>query len=151
MTRLNTKVSDTISFLTRFGLAVVWIVAGWQKLGKTMAEAQAIQGYEIFTIEWSIFLGRIIGPLELAGGVVLLVGIFLRSAAKISAMVLILFMIGVGQAWVRGLVIDCGCFGDVDLSDGGMDYLYTILRDVGLFLMSLWVMYRPYKRFAIHP
>jgi len=28
-----------------------------------------------------------------------------------SNIVLVLFMIGIGQAWARGLVIDCGCFG----------------------------------------
>ncbi|MDO5099869.1 MAG: DoxX family membrane protein [Corynebacterium sp.] len=151
MTKLNPKVLDVISLLARFGLAAVWIIAGWQKLGKPMAEAQAIQGYEIFSTYWSILLGKLIGPLELAGGVLLLLGIFLRFAAKLSAVVLILFMIGIGQAWARGLVIDCGCFGDVDLADGGMDYLFTILRDIGLLAMSIWVMYRPYKRFAIYP
>ena len=38
-----------------------------------------------------------------------------------------------------------------DLTDGGMDYLQTILRDVVLVAMSLWTAYRPYRRFAIYP
>lgn len=116
-----------------------------------MVETQTIMAYQIFTYDWSLLLAKLIGPLEVAGGVVLLLGLFLRQAGKLSAVVLILFMIGIGQAWYRGLVIDCGCFGEPDLSDGGMDYLMTILRDIGLVAMSLWVVYRPFKRFAIYP
>lgn len=147
----KTQILDAISFISRFGLATVWIIAGVGKVGKTMVETQTIMAYKIFTYEWSLFLAKIIGPLEVAGGLVLLLGIFLRQAGKISTVVLVLFMIGIGQAWYRGLVIDCGCFGEPDLSNGGMDYLATILRDVGLVAMSLWVVYRPFKRFALYP
>ena len=41
--------------------------------------------------------------------------------------------------------------GQQDLTDGGMDYLQTILRDVVLVAMSLWTAYRSYRRFAIYP
>ena len=85
------------------------------------------------------------------GGFILLIGVFFRQAGWLSTIVLVLFMIGIGQAWARGLVIDCGCFGQQDLTDGGMDYLQTILRDVVLVAMSLWTAYRPYRRFAIYP
>ncbi|MCS4490625.1 MauE/DoxX family redox-associated membrane protein [Corynebacterium sp. ES2775-CONJ] len=147
----RSKVIDIISALARFGLAAVWILAGLTKIGKPMTEAQNIMAYEIFTPDWSYFLGQIIGPVEIAGGLILLVGIFIRQAAKISLIALIFFMIGIAQAWYRGLVIDCGCFGDADLADGGMSYVTTLLRDVVFVAMSIWVMVFPYKRFAIYP
>ena len=98
MTVSKTQILDAISFISRFGLAAVWIVAGAGKVGKTMVETQTIMAYEIFTYEWSLFLGKIIGPMEVAGGLVLLLGIFLKPAGKLSAVVLVLFMVGIGQA-----------------------------------------------------
>ena len=147
----TTLVLDIISFLSRFGLAATWIWAGFHKVGSVLETGQSIQAYKIFTLEWSVFLAQIIGPLELMGGFILLIGVFFRQAGWLSTIVLVLFMIGIGQAWARGLVIDCGCFGQQDLTDGGMDYLQTILRDVVLVAMSLCTAYRPYRRFAIYP
>lgn len=147
----KTLILDAISFISRFGLAITWIWAGIHKVGNVMETGQSIQAYQIFTTEWSVFLADIIGPLELAGGIILLIGVFFRQAGWVSTFVLVLFIIGIGQAWSRGLVIDCGCFGDQNLTDGGMDYLQTILRDVVLIAMSLWTAYRPFKRFAIYP
>ncbi|MDF5820331.1 MauE/DoxX family redox-associated membrane protein [Corynebacterium felinum] len=145
------SVSEIVSALCRFGLAAVWIAAGFSKLGKTVAESQAIAAYEIFTPEWSLFLAKIIGPVEIAGGVILLLGIFIRQSAKVSSWVLILFIVGIAQAWYRGLVIDCGCFGQTEITDGGMSYAWTILRDVAFLAMSVWLVYRPFTRFALHP
>lgn len=146
-----TKVLDIISAIARFYMAYVWIHAGIAKLGKHMAMTQAISAYKIFTPEWSGYLAQLIGPLEIAGGVLLLLGVFLRASAKVSAVVLILFMIGIGQAWARGLAIDCGCFNVDGLDDAQtMDYIKTLARDAGYLLLTAWTIWRPFKKFAIH-
>ncbi|MEJ5998029.1 DoxX family protein [Corynebacterium sp. H130] len=145
------KVLDIISAIARFYMAYVWIHAGIAKLGKHMAMTQAITAYKIFTPEWSSYLAQLIGPLEIAGGVLLLLGIFLRHSSKVAAVVLILFMIGIGQAWARGLAIDCGCFNVEGLSDDQtMDYLKTLARDAGYLFLTAWTIWRPFKRFAIY-
>ncbi|MCS4535260.1 MauE/DoxX family redox-associated membrane protein [Corynebacterium sp. HS2168-gen11] len=142
---------DLIGLACRYGLAAVWIFAGSTKLGHPMQLAQTIDAYRIFTQEWSFFLAQLIGPLEIAGGVILLLGIGIRPAARVSLYVLVLFIIGIGQAWYRGLVIDCGCFGEPDLADGGMSYALTIGRDLVLVAMSIWTMRRPFTKFALYP
>ena len=72
----TTVVLDIISFLSRFGLAATWIWAGFHKVGSVLETGQSIQAYKIFTLEWSVFLAQIIGPLELMGGFILLIGVF---------------------------------------------------------------------------
>ncbi|MBP3088140.1 DoxX family protein [Corynebacterium sp. sy017] len=142
---------DVISFISRFAMALVWLVAGFTKLGERVAEAQAIRAYDIFGATWSNYLSYLIAPLEIAGGVLLLFGIFLRHSSLVSTFVLVLFIIGIAQAWQRGLVIDCGCFGPKDADPGvGMDYALTIARDVLFIFFSLWTYYRPFKKFAIY-
>ncbi|MBE7365331.1 DoxX family membrane protein [Corynebacterium aurimucosum] len=144
--------ADLMSALVRFGMAAVWIIAGIQKLDARMEMTQAIEAYGIFTSEWSGYLAYLIGPLELMGGVLLLLGLFLREASAVAAVVLVLFMVGISQAWARGLVIDCGCFGydPADVSQG-MNYALTLLRDATFLVLTLWTIWRPYRRYALHP
>ncbi|AZA10769.1 DoxX family protein [Corynebacterium gerontici] len=144
------KVLDALSLISRFALAFVWISAGISKISDRLDTMQSIEGYDIFSPTWVDWIATVIGPLELIGGVMLLAGIFLRQAGKISAVVLVLFIIGIAQAWARGLNIDCGCFGAAAPSEAHMDYLLTILRDVVFIAMSMMCVYWPYRRFALH-
>ncbi len=143
-------VLDAFGALCRFGLAIVWIAGGVTKIGDRMAVTQSIAAYEIFTPYWSDILAQLIGPLEIAGGLFLLVGLWLRPSAKLSAVVMVLFIIGLSQAWARGLEIDCGCFSPQS-DEPSTDYLSTILRDVVFVAMSLYIVYRPFKKWAIYP
>lgn len=141
-----------VSAFARFFMAYIWIAAGVEKLNKHFTMTQTIEAYQIFTPEWSHYLAYLIGPLEIAGGVLLLLGLFMRSAAKVGIIVLVLFMIGIGQAWARGLDIDCGCF-EVDPAntDQVMDYVKTLGRDLFFLVLMVWIWVRPFKKFAIYP
>ena len=146
------SVLDLASALARFGMAAVWIIAGIQKLDARMEMAQAIRAYGIFTPEWSEYLAFLIAPLEIVGGLLLLLGLFLREASAVAAVVLVLFMVGISQAWARGLVIDCGCFGyDPNDVSQGMNYALTLLRDAFFLILTAWTIWRPYRRYALHP
>ncbi len=143
---------DLISFLARFGMAAIWLWAGFSKLGNEMGVAQSVLAYEMFTPEVATFIALILGPLEIAAGLMLLLGILLRQTGKITAFVLGLFTIGIIQAWVRGLAINCGCF-SVNINDTGdaMTYFWAVLRDLGFIALTLWTVYRPFKKWALHP
>ncbi|WP_349293192.1 MauE/DoxX family redox-associated membrane protein [Corynebacterium breve] len=144
------RILDIIAALCRFILGGAWVYAGATKLGNHMVMTQTIEAYEIFTPYWSNILAQLIGPLEIAGGLLLLAGLWIRPAGIVSLVVLALFMIGISQAWSRGLVIDCGCFNPAQ-SEGGMDYLLTLLRDAVYVVMTAFMIYRPFKRWAIYP
>ena len=143
---------DVVSAFARFYMAYIWIEAGVAKLGEPLSVMQSIKAYEIFTLEWSGYLANIIGPLEIIGGVLLLLGLFLKTSAKVGTIVLALFMIGIGQAWLRGLGIDCGCFEANPEQDAQvMNYMMTLLRDTFYIFLMVWTMVRPFKKFALHP
>lgn len=149
-TDTKTRVLDLLSAAARFFLAIMWIFAGWIKIDAHMEMTQNIMAYQIFTPDWSDYLARLIGPLELAGGLFLLLGIKLRASGWVSIVVLVLFIIGMLSAWSRGLVIDCGCFSPQP-SDEGTNLIATVLRDVVYIAITLFMIYRPYKKFAIYP
>jgi hypothetical protein len=59
------------------------------------------------------------------------------------------FIVAVTSAAVRGLSIDCGCFGGGgDVAPGQTAYGTEIVRDIGLLLLALWLVWQPRSRFA---
>ena len=47
---------------------------------------------------------------------------------------MVVFIIGISQAWARGLTIDCGCFGGGgNIAAAQTQYPQEIARDVGLW------------------
>ena len=76
---------------------------------------------------------------EFVFGLFLFFGHWVRlSAAAVSAM-LVVFIIALFQAALRGLDVSCGCFGGVSSSGP----LPAILRDLILLVPSLWLAVRP--------
>lgn len=143
---------DVISAFARFYMAYIWIKAGYAKLGENLSVTQSISAYEVFTPEWSGYLAYLIAPLEICGGVLLLLGLFLRPSSKVATFVLLLFMIGIGQAWGRGLGIDCGCFTvNPDEDAQVMNYMQTLARDTFYLILTVWTIKRPFNKFALHP
>lgn len=143
---------DVASALARFGLALMWIYSGMQKVLESHINiTKTIEAYEIFTPYWSDLLARVIGPLELAGGLILLLGIKIRWAGGVSLAVLVLFIIGLSSVQARGLVIDCGCFDPAQAQPEEGDLLKAIVRDIGLAAATVFMMWRPYRKFAIYP
>ncbi len=143
---------DAVSAFARFFMAVVWLYAGAAKLGDHMAVTQSIRAYGLFSLPQSDFLARIIGPMEIAGGLILLLGLFLRQASAVAVIVLLAFIAGIAQAWARGLVIDCGCFSTADSNpQQAMNYLATILRDLAFLGLTCWTIVRPWKKLAVYP
>lgn len=140
-----------VSLATRLVLAGVWIYAASSKLGKPLTSARAVQAYQIFSYDVASMIGQALPIVELALGLLLLAGLFTRFSAAASAVLLVVFMAGIGSAWARGLQIDCGCFGgDGTLALGRKpEYVQEILRDVALLTCAAWLMWRPRGRFGL--
>ncbi|WP_047260738.1 MauE/DoxX family redox-associated membrane protein [Corynebacterium uterequi] len=133
-------------------MAFVWIAAGVSKIGDRLAVTQNIQAYDIFTPAWSDILAQLIGPAELIGGLLLLFGLWLRPASKVAIGVLVLFIVGIGQAWLRGLELNCGCFTpDEAITNYQLQYFGVIVRDLVFIALSAWTIWRPFTKLAVRP
>ena len=97
-------------------------------------------------------VGRLLPIVEVVIGVCLVVGLLTRWTALVSALLFVAFIIGISAAWARGLQIDCGCFGGGGYdADATAKYPWEIARDVGLLLLSTWLVIWPRTRFALDP
>ncbi|MEV4754587.1 MauE/DoxX family redox-associated membrane protein [Micromonospora sp. NPDC049559] len=131
--------------LARLGLAAVWLVAGGTKVGDLAASGRAVVAYRLLPYDVAVAVGSAQPFVELALGVLLLLGLATRLAAGISAVLLVIFIAGISSAWARGLAIDCGCFSNGgDLAAGQTpSYGPEILRDVGFLVLAGFLLVWP--------
>jgi uncharacterized membrane protein YphA (DoxX/SURF4 family) len=139
------RLLDVIGTLARLGLAAVWIVAGVIKL---LDPGQAYLAAEAYDVLPTAMIGPVADALplvELCLGVLLLVGIGVRLNAALSAALLVVFVAAVSQAWMRGLAIDCGCFGGGgEVGADATHYGRELLRDAAFLALAGWLVLRPH-------
>jgi uncharacterized membrane protein YphA (DoxX/SURF4 family) len=138
------RLLDVVGTLARFGLAAVWLVSGLLKAADPDQTYVAVRAYDVLPDAGVEVVAALLPWVELALGVLLLVGVGTRLVATLSAVLLVVFVAGVAQAWARGLAIDCGCFGGGGAVEPGQTtYVQELLRDAGFLLMAGWLIARP--------
>jgi uncharacterized membrane protein YphA (DoxX/SURF4 family) len=141
---VSPRLLDAIGTLVRLGLAVVWLVAGGIKAADMNQNYLAVKAYKVLPDGWVSPVAAAQPFLELALGVLLLVGVGVRAVAVLSALLLLLFIAGVAQSWARGLTIDCGCFGGGgQVASDQTQYPQEIARDIGFLALAGWLAVRP--------
>jgi uncharacterized membrane protein YphA (DoxX/SURF4 family) len=147
----GTAVWPWISTVARLGLAAVFLVAGGTKVGDLAASGRAVNAYRLMPYDVAKIVGAAQPFLELALGLLLLVGLAVRLSAGIGAVLLVIFVAGIVSAWARGLQIDCGCFSKGgDLAAGKVPtYGWEILRDLGFLVLAGILLARPRTRVSL--
>ncbi|WP_436701175.1 MauE/DoxX family redox-associated membrane protein [Nocardioides sp. BYT-33-1] len=118
----------------------VWIVAGGLKITEPDASIAAVRAYQLLPSSLAEIVGLALPAVELVVGLALVLGVFARGAAVISALLFAAFIVGIASVWARGIEIDCGCFGGGGAKAGASSaYPWEIARDVALLAASLLV------------
>jgi len=144
------KLQPWIGLVSRLTLGGVLFVAGYLKVDKLEVSQMAVRSYELLPISLANFLGIVLPFFEVVIGLLLILGAATRIMAALGGFTMFIFIIAIGQAWARGLNIDCGCFGGGGtVAPGETRYLQEILRDAGLVAMALFLLRYPVTKFSI--
>ena len=140
-----------ISTVARLGLAAVFLVSGALKVTDLAASGRAVNAYQLMPFSAAQVVGAVQPFVEIALGLLLLIGLAVRVTAGICAVLLVIFMAGIVSAWARGLAIDCGCF-----SKGGAlganqtpEYAWELARDTGFLVPAGILLWRPRTRVSM--
>lgn len=138
------RITRWIGLIARLILGGVLFVAGALKIGTPLASARAVQAYQIFPFDVAAVIGYALPVVEVVLGLLLILGLFTRISAVLGTLIMVAFIAGIASAWVRGLSIDCGCFGGGGLVDPSeTQYGVDIARDVAFALCGAWLIWRP--------
>jgi uncharacterized membrane protein YphA (DoxX/SURF4 family) len=141
---------DVVGTIVRLGLAAVWLVSGGIKAADPDQTYVAVRAYNVMPDSGVAVVAAVLPYLELALGLLLLLGLGTRLVAAFSGLLLLVFIAGVAQAWARGLSIDCGCFGGGgDVAPDKTSYGTELLRDSGFLVLAAWLMIRPRTLLAL--
>lgn len=144
------RVLDAVGTLARLGLAAVWLISGGLKALDPDQTYVAVRAYDVLATGAVGPVAALLPWIEIALGVLLLLGIGTRMVAALAALLLMVFIVGVTQAWARGLSIDCGCFGGGGaVAPGETAYLEELVRDTGFIALAVWLIVRPRTLFAL--
>lgn len=136
--------------IARLILGGVLFAAGYLKIGTPDKSQMAVRAYEMLPISAANFLGLVLPPIEIVIGALLIVGALTRAMAALAGLTMFIFIIAIGQAWARGLNIDCGCFGGGGAIDPGeTKYLQEILRDIVLVFLAGYLIRYPLTKFSL--
>ena len=92
-------------------VAAVFIYAGIDKIHDPLQFADSIAAFAILPAVLINLLAMGLPPFEIACGL-LLIGPWTRRVGSLAvAIILVVFMIALSSALLRGLTLDCGCFG----------------------------------------
>jgi hypothetical protein len=124
-------------FFVRLVLAGVFIFAGAVKIYDPGQFAIEVQRYQLLPWKVCAVIAVYLPWLELLSGLCLFLKFLERGALVLIMLLLSIFTLALGSALVRGLSIDCGCFGHAFVSTGTV---VPILRNLLLLLFAgvLW-------------
>jgi uncharacterized membrane protein YphA (DoxX/SURF4 family) len=130
--------------LGRLVVSAAFILAALPKIQDPAAFAVSVEGYRIVADNLIIWIALALPWLELVIGFGLLIPQIRRGSNLIIALLLIIFIALHASAWARGLDINCGCF-NAHASEKMPDYLWLILRNIGLLTACTFVLIRDWQ------
>jgi uncharacterized membrane protein YphA (DoxX/SURF4 family) len=127
----------SLNLVLRFVVGGVFAYAAFEKVTHPASFAIAVRGYKIIPFSLSNFFAIAVSWSELLAAAMLILGILTRKAAATAFLLLIVFMAAIGAVMVRGMVVDCGCFGE-----GGAHTSWLLLVRNALLLFGAFLIIR---------
>ena len=126
-------VKKVFVLLGRLLLSLVFVYAGTSKLLDPQAFSTSIDHYHLLPYPLVLGLALYLPWLEIVTGLAVMLHWRYRGALVLLIALYALFSTALASAWMRGLNIDCGCFGRAMSTSIPM----ALLRSVSLGILGL--------------
>ena len=126
----------------RLVLGGLFVYAGAVKVLEPLDFAQNIRNYQLVGQSLSFVAAIVLPWLEILAGLALILAVWTRGAALVVTGLLVFFIALTAVTMVRGLDVDCGCFGSLSRKSGWG----VILEDLGMLVLGLALLLAPKKR-----
>jgi uncharacterized membrane protein YphA (DoxX/SURF4 family) len=127
---------QALQWLVRLGIAGLFLYAAVPKLLDPTHFAEDISHYRVLPEAFVGPLALGLPVLELVAGLALLVPAYSRGAALLCAGLLGMFAIAMAQSKLRGIDLECGCFGAA--SEARVSWTKVTL-DLLLAMLAVWL------------
>ena len=139
-----------ISLVARLYLGGMWLYYSIPKLMSPDSNEISVRAFRLLPESLVTPFAYAQPYLELALGILLIVGLGTRLVALFSGLLLLVYIGGIISLGARGIQIQCGCGGSGGAVLPGAHTRYTLdtLRDLGYLLFALWLLWKPVSKFS---
>ncbi len=118
----------------RFAIGGLFIYSSIDKIANPAAFAKTVYYYRFLPAFLVNVFSLCLPWIEFVCGVLLILGLYVRECALVLILLFISFSLGLSQATLRGIDINCGCF---SASGGAKVGWPLIIRDLSLVLLPI--------------
>ncbi len=122
----------------RLYLGVIFLMACYHKIVDPGAFALDIATYQILPLAFINVMAVILPWIELLAGVMLILGLRVRTGALLVSGMMAVFTLAVTIAVARGLDMSCGCFASQGAEEDPISWM-TVARDALWLALALYV------------
>lgn len=116
----------------------MFIWAGWLKVQDPTLFLISVRSFRMLPDPYAAWLALGLPWLEIFAGLAVVTGVMRRGGLLLLNLSLVVFGVALVTALVRGLDVECGCFGG---KGGGTTHIWEVLvRDVVLLAVGVWLM-----------
>lgn len=129
-----------LSVLCRLFVGVAFAWAGVIKVADVAAFEEGLVNYRLLPAATIPLIAATLPPIEVIIGLCLVVGFLSRGAALLASGMLVIFTVAIVQAILRGIDVECGCFGAGSGAAASMGWP-EVVRDVVLLAAAAHVLF----------
>ncbi len=134
-----------VIIILRLILGGIFIYASIDKIANPHEFAKNISHYHLVPFGLENTIAIFLPWLELIIGVGLIAGFMVDGSVVLSMSLLVMFIVAISSAILRGYNIDCGC----GLKEGELVGTQKLLENSLLFISGLLILNRKYRNFEI--
>tara|TARA_R110002096_G_scaffold67332_9_gene163379 strand:+ start:9942 stop:10409 length:468 start_codon:yes stop_codon:yes gene_type:complete len=128
------KIGLWLERIMRIFLGGMFVFSGYLKVRNPELFAKSVLDFNIVGDPWPAIIGVTLPWLEIFCGIGLIIHRCYLGSLAILGTSIFVFNLALGSAWMRGLEISCGCFGD---SEEVTNYALAIGRNIVLLGIAL--------------
>ncbi len=125
-----------VALLCRIGLCAMFVYAGALKLSDPNGFAEDLMNYRLLPEALVAPLALVLPVLEIVTAVALLLPSYARGGALLCALMLAVFAAAMAQAKMRGIDLECGCFGQAESTQVSWS---KVAQNLALAMLALWL------------
>ncbi len=139
--------NDYLTIIIRLFVGSLFIYASFYKIIQPTDFAKSIWYYHMIPGEYINLMALILPWLEFLCGLGIILGIYYKGSVFIINIMMVMFIIALTSAVIRGISIDCGCFkASIASNDSAKE---TLWRDIGLIILTIQLFFSRSKAFML--
>lgn len=133
--------SAAISFIFRIIIGGIFLVSGLAKISDPVRLIFTLRDFKLFPEIIVPFTAIYLPWLEFILGLLIIVGLLYRTSSLMLACLNFIFMLAILSVIVRGIEVDCGCFGLLAdmLKIPDMADMKAVIRNMLFIGMSIYI------------